>query len=1740
MRKRNRKMSVAAALLSCVTALGALPGTAVFAGEQGMPLAEYTERNPEIGDDAEASPVFEESGTETAVPEGNMDPEVDELSEDAESSGFYEVPTFTDPDPEPVLVTGEAVEEFHPSFFDDVPAWQHTGESFFGYMDMPELEAPASVSDYGDDYDTRVMNAGQAVDLLKANSVSANFVPKDLPDLRAQSPYGACWTFSSLALAEISLARQGLAVNKDLSELHLAYFTYHSVTDPLGGTAGDCNEAKYGNGSNFMTRGGNLALSKNVLASWTGAAAEETAPYPEAAVVIEEGLDESLAYLDAAHLSNYYEVNIKEDPQKAKQLIAQNGGLGVQYHSASGTSAAGSGSNYDAEYNSYYSSTKATANHAVTLVGWDDHFPREHFKKKPEKDGAWLVRNSWMSGTGGYEKAENRCYSGYFWMSYEEATLGDTGYSFVFDLNDKYDNNYQYDGGMYPDYSSLKNNEVFTTANVFSVSANSTGELIRAASFQCYKETNVEYTVQIYTGLTPGTTDPRDGVLRTTAVGRTGCAGYYTVPLPESVPVTRGDVFSVVVTLRKVGSQPKIGTENTKESDWYKSTASAKPGQSFYFNNVRWIDSGAANNRNYRIKAFTENATLIAPNSVSIGDNLPERGLTMQVNGVYKPSVTVGPEEAVVKDCIWRCSDPMVASVDPDNGTVTAKAAGIATITATAIIGGASSSYTLTVTGDGPEYRNGHIIAYREGGEKVTDVVRTISKKTYFFDSTGHNPLVKEDYSGLIDEDFIVIDWGCAGEQRKLCLMKCGVTGDTERAEDGLKQLHDSVWYYVRQSDPQDDETKGTVIEGSFFTDEEGNTLYAQKGGVLARDQFITVRERLYYVDKDLHLRKGRLSAFSLIDSDYEGELGIWKGNHAYLIDEKGIITTARVVIVGEKPYYVNSYGQKIGYDGTSSGTYTDPVTGISYAIDEETDCVYVFVKGGRDGVHFGNWPAFYETDAEEPVVRVDFVVVSRLSGVESEVVIYADLDATATGSRSVTYEASVMLGGYYCDEAFENTVGLLTKPDRKTYRLSESGKWLAVGANGEQKEWTVDLGITEDLYYTGKPVTLPNLNVYWDDYLLVQNKDYSLKYDANTNAGTATVTITGKGDFLGTVDRKTFVIRPVDIGSAVFFAENVTIREQDAVKTPILKWNQTKVKDSQFRVIYPKDLAGRTITTGTRNVAPGTYEITISAETDKGKPIGNFRGKRICSLIVAGGSKKTSPIHTLRVRADTNLAVVTPGETGPQFDEKNYLQKVTLTWRKKQFVLGRYAEGGSEFVRAEDFEDGELKEDARTYFTVQVLKNGTQRSYKAGKTRMQITATDNALSDLNLTGTKYTVVNLTGSRLDPKHFSFDALGANRNGRISVPYTGDIYTLESILTAYGRRPDDYGQIVTLYRHNMDYTVSYRNNMKAGTMTVVFTGAGAYTGSVSKSVTIAKVTDYLISVDGTDLRVTGSGFASVSSGDKNPAKVVYHAGALRIENLTVRALDGIGDGVVLREGVDYSLQLKGKNRPGETVKATIAGKGNYGKVSFSYVIVPNEFTRDTVYAGSADQLYQSSKGTVGSYIRTAAKKPVLFDRLTGKTIRAETSSAANDYRFIGYVDKDGTPVSDRTTLGEIQDEKGGYTIYGQFQSAGGYDAVSQATLILPVVHIYTEKMTRRMFTVKDQSYSGRSISLSAEQFTAYPGDSDGKGGLDTGFEILGYSNNVRKGTAMVTVRGIGEYGGIIRVPFRIRAWTRGGL
>lgn len=725
--KTNWKRWLAVALAVCMTAWPVMtvsatePNPVIVQEEQGIiEEAEPVEEEMPVG---EETPVKEETPVEEEMP---VEPESDGtestaktitgFAEWSEEEQYYEVEQKISLDEinallgETITVYLDGVEEavvievswqctadyenVEDGIYYFYPVWDEELYQAAENISFPQKEVeiidetfevpPLTYMDVDDEVDSVTMDPDYDGPVYAALETKYDPLVEgiNLPDIRNQNPYGTCWAHSSVGLGEMAYYKNNPSEDDmELSELHLSYFAYNGeIDDPLDGLDGDSNKNV---GEDFLNRGGNLAYSYPVLAAWIGAAAEETAPYGNAADALANGLDASIAFTDRMHLQGVYKINMKTDQDIAKQMIKEYGAVGISYYEDS--------KSHNSTYTSYYQSTQTSTNHAVMIVGWDDDFPKENFTNTPEGDGAWLIRNSWGGTSTGYNRRS------YFWLSYYDTSIASTGYVFIYEDADNYDHNYQYDGGMFSGSMYSSSNAPTIAANVFTAKANpSGGEVLRAVSFDT-PTVNVNYKVEIYTGLTDSA-DPESGTLieAATTTGVTTAAGYYTVPLKADVLLAEGTDFSVVVTLEKESETPRISTEYSITANWFDTVASIEEGKSFIKWYYTWRDmqednaSGASYSGNIRIKAFTDSYSETKP-VTAITFSETEKELNKGDSITLVPIVTPTDADSILT---WTSSDASVAVVDK-NGTVTAVGAGSADITVSAK--GISATCTVTV-----------------------------------------------------------------------------------------------------------------------------------------------------------------------------------------------------------------------------------------------------------------------------------------------------------------------------------------------------------------------------------------------------------------------------------------------------------------------------------------------------------------------------------------------------------------------------------------------------------------------------------------------------------------------------------------------------------------------------------------------------------------------------------------------------------------------------------------------------------------------------------------------------------------------------------------------------------------------------------------------------------------------------------------------------------------------------------
>lgn len=362
-------------------------------------------------------------------------------------------------------------------------------------------------------------------------------IKDNYPASRNQGNFGTCWAFASIGLVEFDLVKNhGYTKDIDLSEFQLIYNTFYSVTDPFGNTVGDSSSYINSETDTYLMHGGDFTYTMSRLAQWISPINESLATYPDSTdrYSVPNALSDSLAYTSSPfHLENVYLVNMTTNADDVKKMIKEFGAVGTSYYDDSTYYKWDDNGNY-----TYYENAYSQVNHAIMIVGWDDNYSASNFKQgTPSKDGAWLVRNSWGD------------YRDYFWLSYETKSIQNmTAYAYDA-VVDNYKYNYQLDGGLFSGSTSSSN-----VANTFKVQNKNDGEYdkLKAVNISLTNETNVSFSIDIYTELTD-TSNPTSGTLHeNVASGVTTYQGIYTIDLEdENVYLKPNTYYSIVVNFEK-------------------------------------------------------------------------------------------------------------------------------------------------------------------------------------------------------------------------------------------------------------------------------------------------------------------------------------------------------------------------------------------------------------------------------------------------------------------------------------------------------------------------------------------------------------------------------------------------------------------------------------------------------------------------------------------------------------------------------------------------------------------------------------------------------------------------------------------------------------------------------------------------------------------------------------------------------------------------------------------------------------------------------------------------------------------------------------------------------------------------------------------------------------------------------------------------------------------------------------
>lgn len=298
----------------------------------------------------------------------------------------------------------------------------------------------------------------------------------------------------------------------------------------------------------------------------------------------------------------------------------------------------------------------------------------------------------------------------------------------------------------------------------------------------------------------------------------------------------------------------------------------------------------------------------------------------------------------------------------------------------------------------------------------------------------------------------------------------------------------------------------------------------------------------------------------------------------------------------------------------------------------------------------------------------------------------------------------------------------------------------------------------------------------------------------------------------------------------------------------------------------------------------------------------------------------------------------------------------------------------------------------------------------------------------------------------------------------------------------------------------DYTVKYSNAKKVGTVTVTFTGKGRYKGTLKKKYKI--VPD--IAKDKFTIR-----WKNVTR-EADGLVTAYQKGGASPDFVLMDQ-----DNNVLKNKTDYTVKLKDNKTPGALMSCEIKGKGNYNGYQ--------ETVRLKVEYGDIGKAVLSVPDKPFSTKQNAWKSTVAIKDVNGKKLAAGT-----DYdKQIAY---------EYANMGSEQYPAAGTIVTVTVQGKGCYEG----TAITGTYRIFENNISKLVIAIDAREYTGKEIKLSSEDIHVYASAADKKNkkelpNAESCYQIVEseYKNNIKAGTAKVTLRGIGSYGGTKTYSFKIQ-------
>ena len=684
-------------------------------------------------------------------------------------------------------------------------------------------------------------------------------------------------------------------------------------------------------------------------------------------------------------------------------------------------------------------------------------------------------------------------------------------------------------------------------------------------------------------------------------------------------------------------------------------------------------------------------------------------------------------------------------------------------------------------------------------------------------------------------------------------------------------------------------------------------------------------------------------------------------------------------------------------------------------------------------------------------------------------------------------------------------------------------------------------------LTYTGKAQT-PQVTVTG----LVRDKDYTVAYENNVNAGTGKLTVTGQGNYDGKVE-KTFTIGKASL--TVTAEDKSVVYGKDA---PEFTAAYSGFVNGEDAAVLGGALAFECSYTKGSPVTEFGYAITAKGLTSGNYDI-TFVGGTL-SVVRAEGQVTVAALDA-KTYGDAPFAldVDTHGSDGAVTFESSDTDVITVDdagvvtiVNAGSAVISVKLAKGSNYVAAQTAVTVTVQSKTLTTGDVtrpaNVTFDGQPHQWQPVVTDGEKTLAENV--DYTVSYDKDDFTNVTG----PITVTVTGMG-NYTGAVARSYKvtpkaildGDVQVDGQVLTYTGKAQTPQVTVTGLVR-DKDYTVAYENNVNAGTGKLTVTGQGNYDGKVEKTFTIGKASltvtaedksvvygkdapeftaAYSGFVNGEDAAVLGGALAFECSYTKG-SPVTEFGYAITAKGLTSGNYDitfvGGTLSVVRAEGQVTVAALDAKTYGDAPFALDVDTHGSDGAVTFEssdtdVITVDDAGVVTIVNAGSAVISVKLAKGS--NYV--AAQTTVEIDVARKDIADAEielgeglTYNGSQQTQTVTSVTADGLDVT-YTVSGEKRTDAGTYTL--TVTGTGNFTGTAD-----------------KEFTIARKDIAGAEIEL-GESLTYNGGEqsqtisSVTSDGLDVTYTVSGNSGT-EAGTYTLTVTGTGNFTGTADKAFTI--------